>query len=115
VGRARVLAQPTGDVGADPRPRFFRRFRGRRRRRFLRRGVRARARQVLAGSAVVVAIQAVGIAREEVFLGFGLAREVGAVVIERLRFRRRRDGGEGGGEDEEGEQALDAVILSGIS
>jgi len=114
VGRSRVFAQPAGDVGADPRPGFFGGF-GRGRRWGIFRAVRARARKVLAGDAVVVAVEPVGIARQEVFLRFRLVREVGAVVVERFRVGRRRDGGKRGGEDEEDEQAFDAAILSGTS
>jgi len=115
VSRARVFAQPAGDVGADPRSCFLRRFGRGWRRRFFRRGVRARARQVLAGAAVLVTVEVVGVARQEVFLRFRLVGEVGAVVIERLRSGRRGDGGDRGGENEEDKQAFDAGILSGIS
>jgi hypothetical protein len=115
VGRAGVLTEPAGDVGADSRPGLFGRFGRRRRRRFFRRGVRAGARQVLAGDAVVVPVEPVGIAWQQVFLRFRLVREVGAVVVERLRLRRRGDRGKCGGEDEEDEQALDSRILSGAS
>ena len=98
MGGARVAAQAAGDVGADLRAGFFRRI-WRRRRRWWRRFVRTGAGQVLAGNAVVVAVEPVGVARQEVFLGFGLVREVGAVVIERRRFGRRgkpRDRDRGG-------------------
>lgn len=51
--------------------------------------VAARAGQVLAGDPVAVGVEPVRIARAEIFLGFGLIREVGAVVVTSHRSRRR--------------------------
>jgi hypothetical protein len=44
-------------------------------------GAAARARIVLAGDAVAVPVEAVGVAGQQIFLRFGLAGEVGAVEI----------------------------------
>lgn len=68
----------------------------------------AGAGEVLAGDAVVVAVEVVRVAREEVFLGFGLVGEVGAVVVEGAGAGRRQGvgcqragaGDEGQGKDE---------------
>lgn len=58
----------------------------RRRRRFANRARRARARQVLTSHPVVVPIEVVWIARQQIPLRFGLSGEIRAVVIERLSF-----------------------------
>jgi hypothetical protein len=83
VSGLRIPTEPAGNVGAVFGSRFFRRFFGRRGRG--RRAGRAGAGKVLAGDPVVVAVEVVGVARQQIFLGFGLVGEVGAVVVERLR------------------------------
>jgi hypothetical protein len=106
VRRPRVPAETAGDVCAKPSSNFFRRFFSRRwgwgwRRRW-RAAASAWARQILAGDAVVVSVEVVWVARQQVPLRFGLVGEVGAVVVERLRRRRRRlEGGEGQAEGEQ--------------
>ena len=82
--RSRIGAQSASHVSADMEWSFLRGLRrwGRRR------AVRARTWQGLAGDAVVVAVQGIGVARQQVFLRFRLIREVRAVVVEGLRRRR---------------------------
>lgn len=108
VRRSRVRTEAAGDVGAVPGADFFRRFFdrsrrwGRRWRGSLRSADRARTRQVLAGGAVVVPVEVVGVTRQQVFLRFGLVGEVGAVVVERPRRGWRRLRGDDG--EREGDQ-----------
>jgi len=104
----RVPAQPAGDVGPVFGPGFFRRFFGRRGRGSRWGAGRARAGKVLAGDAVVVPVEVVRVARQEVFLGFGLVGEVGAVVVERLRRGGRGlQGDDPDAEGDEEEETLD--------
>ena len=105
-----VAAEPAGHVCPIRRPRRFGGFFGWRGRR---RGfVRAGAGQELAGAAVVVAVEAVWVARQQVFLGIGLVGEVGAVVVERLRRRRRRvESDDPGGKEDQKDEAFDGGIV----
>jgi hypothetical protein len=103
-----VPAQPAGDVGAVFGPRFFRRFFGRRGRG--RRIGGAGAGKVLAGDAVVIAVEVVRVARQQVFLRFGLVGEVGAVVVEGLRRGRGRlQRDDAGAECDEEDETLDGA------
>jgi hypothetical protein len=103
VRRLCVTAKPAGDVGPEFGTHFFRRFFGQRGRG--RCAGRTGAGKVLTRDPVVVAVEVVRVARQQVFLGFGLVGEVGAVVVERLRRGRgrlQRDDA-GAERDEEGE------------
>jgi hypothetical protein len=101
-----VAAEPAGDVGTVFGPHFFRRFFGRRGRG--RRAGRTGAGKVLAGDPVVVAVEVVRVAWQQVFLGLGLVGEVGAVVVERLRSRRGRlQRDDADAERDEEDEALD--------
>jgi hypothetical protein len=103
-----VAAEPAGDVSPVFGPRFFRRFFGRRRRG--RRAGRAGAGEVLAGDPVVVAVEVVRVARQQVFLRFGLVGEIGAVVVERLCSRRGRlQRDDAGAERNEEDETLDGA------
>ena len=71
--------------------------------------------KILAGNPIVVAVEAVGIARFEVFLGFLLGCEIGAVVVNSAG-RRSGEKGKGGGHEErwpeERKEAIDCATLS---
>jgi hypothetical protein len=112
VCRPGALAQPAGDVGPGDRPGFFGRFFGLRR--GSRRGAgRAGAGKVLAGDPVVVPVEVVGVAGQQIFLRFGLVGEVGAVVVEGLRrWRRGEQGDRADAQGDEEEETLDRGSLS---
>lgn len=84
---------------------------------FLTGAVGARAGQVLAGDAVSVGVEVVGVAGEQVFLGFGLVREIGAVVVGSGGYRLSGGGSwarEGKSKDEDegyGRGELDCLRL----
>jgi hypothetical protein len=106
--RLRGPAEPAGDVGPVFGPRFFRRFFGWRGRG--RRAGRAGAGEVLAGNPVVVAVEVVRVARQQVFLRFGLVGEIGAVVVEGLSRRRGRlQGDDAGTQRDEEDETLDGA------
>jgi hypothetical protein len=60
--------------------------------------------KVLAGDPVVVAVEAIGIARFQIFLRFLLSREIGAVVIASVGRPRREEEDGSNDRDNEGEK-----------
>ena len=71
--------------------------------------------EVLAGDPIVVAVEAVGIARFEVFLGFLLGYEIGAVIVNSAGRRSGEKEKRGSHEErwpEEIKEAIDCATLS---